>query len=130
MNNGKSSRKNKPLLWVIKVVTRYLFNADIETLKVPPQPFLILSNHNTDYDCAFIALAAQAPVSFVATENILRIGFLGRIAMKFFTPIVHYKGTMGVATSKRIIREIREGKNIAIDAHWQKHDAVKPHYVP
>lgn len=104
----------KLLLRLTKFVMHILFKSDIETLKDVPKPFIILSNHTTDFDCAFIAVAAQAPVSFVATENILRMGFLGRFAAKTFDPIIHYKGTMGLATTKHIIQSVRDGKNVAM----------------
>ena len=91
-----------------------LFRCDIETLKDVPQPFLLLGNHTTDYDTAFLAVAAREPVSFVATENILRMGFIGRFAVRAFKPIIHYKGTMGIATSKNIISSIKNGKSVAM----------------
>lgn len=102
------------LLRLTEYAMHALFRSDIETLKDVPQPFILLSNHTTDFDCAFIAVAAQSPVSFVATENILRMGFLGRLAVKAFDPIIHYKGTMGLATSKRIIQSVHDGKNVAM----------------
>lgn len=95
-------------------VLHVLFKSDIETLKDVPQPFLILSNHTTDFDCLFVSIAAQVPVSFVATETLLRMGLLGKFAVKVFDPIIHYKGTMGFATSKHIIQSVREGKNVAM----------------
>lgn len=116
MENRKNSGGilYKCILFLIKYAMRVLFRSDIETLKDIPQPFIILSNHSTDFDCAFIALAAQAPVSFVATENILRMGIITRLAVKLFDPIVHYKGTMGSATSKKIIRAMGSGRNVAM----------------
>ena len=102
------------LLRLTKFVMHILFKSDIETLKDVPQPFLLLSNHTTDFDCAFIAVAAQARVSFVATENIMRMGGIVRFAIKAFDPIIHYKGTMGLTTSKNIIKSVRAGKNVAM----------------
>lgn len=102
------------LLKLTKKTMYALFRSDMETLKDVPQPYLLLSNHTTDFDCAFIAVASQAPVSFVATENILRMGLLGHLATKLFHPIVHYKGTMGITTSKHILKAMRDGKNVAM----------------
>ena len=116
MDKKKSSGSGlyRLLLKLTKKTMYILFRSDMETLKDVPEPYLLLSNHTTDFDCAFIAAASQAPVSFVATENILRMGLLGNLAAKLFHPIVHYKGTMGIATSKHIIKAMRDGKNVAM----------------
>lgn len=116
MDKKKSSGSGlyRLLLKLTKKTMYILFRSDMETLKDVPEPYLLLSNHTTDFDCAFIAAASQAPVSFVATENILRMGLLGNLAAKLFHPIIHYKGTMGITTSKHIIKAMRDGKNVAM----------------
>lgn len=79
MDKTKSPGKGlcKLFLKLTKETMYLLFRSDIEILKDVPQPYPLLSNHTTDFDCAFIAVASQAPVSFVATENILRMELLG-----------------------------------------------------
>lgn len=77
-------------------------------------PYLLLANHNTDFDPLFIGAACPTQMYFVATEKILRMGFLSSLVMALFQPIIHYKGKTGISSVKEILHKLKEGKNVAL----------------
>ena len=93
---------------------RCMFNYSYEKLKDVEGPCLILANHTTDADSAFIGLASPKQTYFVATENLTRLKFWGKILMYIFGPIIHYKGMHGIRTTRQILRQLRRGHNVAM----------------
>ena len=77
-------------------------------------PFLLLANHNTDFDPLFLGVACPTQTYFVATEKILRMGFLSVLVMTLFQPIIHYKGKTGISSVKEILHKLKDGKNVAL----------------
>ena len=77
-------------------------------------PYLLLANHNTDFDPLFVGAACPHQVYFVATEKILRMGMLTVLVMALFQPIIHYKGKTGISSVKEILSKLKEGKNVAL----------------
>ena len=53
-------------------VIRSVFHFTGEKLQNIPGPFLMLANHNSDLDPAFLGIASPHQMYFVATEKILR----------------------------------------------------------
>lgn len=98
---------------LLKPVARALFNFEYQPVEVDG-PALVLCNHNMDEDCYFLACAINQRLSFVATENVSRLGILGWIVRRFFDPILHYKGTLGIATTKNILKKLKAGKCVAM----------------
>ena len=100
-----------PLVFPLaKLQFRYTY----EKLSSIPEPYLLLANHNTDFDPIFLGLASEHQVYFVATEKILRMGLLSPFVMRFFHPIIHYKGKTGISSVKEILGRLRERKNVAL----------------
>ena len=77
-------------------------------------PYLLLANHNTDYDPLFLGVACPTQMYFVATEKILRMGFLSVLVTALFQPIIHYKGKTGISSVKEILHKLKEGRNVAL----------------
>ena len=99
---------------VAKPVTKHLFNYEYEKIPEIEGPYLLLSNHNTDWDPALLALAAEGYVSFVATEKLTRMGFAGKLLSRYFDPILHYKGKQGMRTVRQVISRMEQGINVAM----------------
>ena len=87
------------------------FRAKIES---PPGPFLLLSNHLTDQDPILLGSAFRPQMYFVASEHILRKGFISRLLEFIFNPIARQKGGNAASTVKGIIRTLRAGCNVAL----------------
>ncbi|MBR0140253.1 MAG: 1-acyl-sn-glycerol-3-phosphate acyltransferase [Firmicutes bacterium] len=99
---------------VAKPLVRGFFGYEFESLPAIEGPVLMLCNHNTDLDCVMAGIAAGRTMSFVATENILRMGFLGRLIDSWFDIIVHYKGVQGAHTVKTIFKKVRAGSSVML----------------
>lgn len=102
------------LMHIVKPVAKRRFNLTYEEMKDIEGPYLVLSNHTTDWDCIFLGLASTRQLYFVATEKIARMGIGGKLVRWLFDPILHYKGKQGVNTIKAIYRHIQKGHNVAM----------------
>ena len=116
-NKEKELRRHKRYFSIgcaiVKPLSKLLFNYSYEKIPEIDGPVLILCNHNTDCDCAFLALAAPKQVYFVATENIARMGLLGKLLIYGFNPILHFKGMMGTNTVREILKKTKAGSSVA-----------------
>ncbi len=91
-----------------------LFQFGYTYRKVPKlkEPFILLSNHVTDFDPILVGLALRKQAYFVASEHISRWKVFP--LLKFiFDPILRYKGTVGAYTVRDMLKRIKEGKNLA-----------------
>ena len=93
---------------------KLLYNFEYQDLSGIEGPYLLLSNHNSDVDPIFIAGATKKHIYFVATENITRMGIIGKFFVTFFHPIIHYKGKIGINTVKEILKTLKSGYNVAL----------------
>jgi len=100
--------------WIFRPVLRLLLNYRYEPIPKIDEPFLLLSNHNTDLDCIMIALASNRFLRFVATENVTRMGFVGFLVRRYFDPILHFKGKQGYKTVKSIMANLKGGMSVAL----------------
>ena len=91
-----------------------LYNYKYESLKKVEGPYLLLANHTTDFDSAFLGIASPRQTYFVATENIIRFKFWGKIIMYIFGPIIHYKGMHGIRTTRQMLRQLKKGNCVAM----------------
>ncbi len=87
------------------------FRAKIES---PPGPFLLLCNHLTDQDPILVGSAFRPQMYFVASEHIMRQGFVSKLLEFIFNPITRQKGGNAASTVKGIIRTLRAGCNVAL----------------
>ena len=76
--------------------------------------YLVLSNHQTDFDQFFIGLAFRGPVYYLALEDLFSKGFLSRVISWLIAPIPIQKATSDVKAVITCLRVAREGGNIAI----------------
>ena len=93
---------------------KLLYNFEYQDLSGIEGPYLLLSNHNSDVYPIFIAGATKNHIYFVATENITRMGIIGKFFVTFFHPIIHYKGKIGINTVKEILKTLKSGYNVAL----------------
>lgn len=90
------------------------FNYVYDDLKDVDGPYLLLSNHNMDYDPILVGIAAKNQLYFVASEHIMRKGIATKFIMRFFKPIIHRKGKMGLKSVGVILKTLKEGKSVAM----------------
>ena len=77
-------------------------------------PYLLLCNHTMDMDPIMLGCAAGRDLRFVASEHIMRKGFGTWFLQRYFNPIVHVKGKLGLKSSMEILRAVRRGECVAL----------------
>ena len=117
---ARRSRAVEFFRWLIQPFIRRKFNYQFDKLPDIGGPFLLLCNHNTDYDPIFVSLACPAPVRFVASEHITRSGLGAWFLKRYFAPIIHTKGVMGLKSTMEILHALRDGDNVGIFAEGNR----------
>lgn len=80
-----------------------------------PDNYIVLSNHATNFDPLFVAVAFPQ-MYFVASEHICRWGFVSKLMKFFLAPILRPKGSVASHTVKEILQTLRGGKNVCLFA--------------
>ena len=78
------------------------------------EPFIIMSNHLTDNDMVFLVNASKKPLFFVCSEHLARAKGGSKLLLKLFNPILMFKGSIGMGTTREILERLRDGNNICI----------------
>ncbi|MEY3431535.1 MAG: hypothetical protein RIS53_433 [Bacillota bacterium] len=91
----------------------YRFNAKTISIK-KTGPYLILANHTAEFDIIFIDMIFDAPLYFVASDQLLNSGIGSWFLRTFFNPIPKSKSVSDLALVKRMKSVINEGGNICI----------------
>ena len=82
--------------------------------------FLVLANHNTDWDPLLLALAFPRYMSFVASEHIFRWGLAAKLIVFLTNPIARLKGTTAGDTAMTMLRRLKKGVNVAMFAEGNR----------
>ena len=112
------ARTRHTVIWRIahplaKVLSKLLYNYDAEVCR-EKGPLLVLSNHNTDMDPMLTACSFPDPLYFVASEHILRQGWVSSFVSYITEIIARQKGGSSSATIKNIIRHLKEGHSVCL----------------
>lgn len=81
-----------------------------------PQQYIVLANHNTDFDPLFVGSAFRRQMYFVASEHISRWKHAYKLIEHIFEPIMRYKGSVASSTVMDVLRKTRKGENVCIFA--------------
>lgn len=102
----------RPILFLLSTL---LYHVKIERFSDPDRrPYLILANHQTDFDQFFIASAFDRPVYYVAMEDIFSMGFISKIIRWGVAPIPINKASTDIKSVMTCMRVARQGGTIAI----------------
>jgi len=93
-----------------------------QTKKYAPDcgPYLVVSNHNTDFDPIFVGCAFKQHMYFVASEHIFRWGWISSLLIWALHPIARVKGSTDATAALAIIRKLRSGKNVCLFAEGNR----------
>ena len=116
----RQRRAYKVLYPVAKTVMKWLLNYRAELAPKVDGACLILSNHVTDFDPFLVGLSFPEHMYFVAGENVLRMGFLSRIATRYGSLIQRVKGTTDAESALQILRTLRKGRNVCMFAEGNR----------
>lgn len=120
----------KSLYWhrfiyrILKVIVKPFlirkFNYSYEEAKPVNRPYIVLANHNTDYDPLLVGLAFPDQMYYVASEHIFRWGFLSKLINFIVAPIPRVKSTTEIQTVMNILRRLKTGANVCMFAEGNR----------
>lgn len=100
------------LLPVMRVITKSKFNFTTDC-KDPDGPYIVVSNHVTDWDPIFVGLGFKKQMYFLASEHIMRQGFISKVLNWLMAPITRQKGGSAAGAVKAMLRVVKDGGNVA-----------------
>jgi len=106
----------KLLVPLVRLFLRFRFGYTCKQVKNVPGPYIVLSNHVTDWDPLFVGSSFRDQMYFVASEHIARWKFAYKLIQYAFAPIMRYKGTVAASTVVEVLRKIKAGNNVCIFA--------------
>lgn len=97
------------------LLCRLLYHVRIRRFRDPEhRPFLILANHQTDFDQFFVSCAFDRPVYYVAMEDIFSMGFISRLISWAVAPIPINKASTDIRSVMTCMRVAKQGGTICI----------------
>lgn len=135
--NKKEARKNKYVKFrhkfffatlrpIVRLIARK-FRFKTKAVKTEKgKNYLILSNHQSYFDPAFIALTIKKPIYFIASDALYSQKWYLRLLFYCFGPIKKRKGIADAACVRAVCRIAKEGGNICIfpEGERQWNDSV------
>ena len=91
--------------------------------------WLVLSNHQTDFDQFFISLAFHRPVYYVALEDLFSNGLISRLLEWAVAPIPILKGSADAKAVMTCFRVAREGGNVGLFPEGNRTYSGKTCYI-
>ena len=92
------------------------FNFDYETIKAIQSPYIVISNHLTNWDPILIGISFGRNMYYVATDQIFRMGLKSKLLTFCFSPIARAKTVNETQTVISIFRRLKDKCNICIFA--------------
>ena len=100
--------------WPVIALLKLKFNYTMETAPSIEGPYIVLSNHNTDWDPLLVGSAFKRQMYFVASEHIFRRGWVSKLLIWLMAPIARTKGSTDGAAAMSILRTIKRGSSVCI----------------
>ena len=105
---------------VVSGFLRLKFGYRTQIAKNLPEQYIVLSNHNTDWDPLFVGASFKKQMYFVASEHISRWKHAYKFIRYFFEPIMRYKGSVASSTVMDVLKKTRAGENVCIFAEGNR----------
>ena len=99
---------------LVAVFLYFKFRYRYQKAKNLPDHYIVLSNHNTDFDPLFVAVSFGRQMYFVGSEHISRWKVAYPLLKWAFQPILRYKGTSAASTVMEMLRALRSGANVCM----------------
>ncbi|MDR0897567.1 MAG: 1-acyl-sn-glycerol-3-phosphate acyltransferase [Oscillospiraceae bacterium] len=124
MQQSQGAQRRQAFFWrlfrpAVRAIAAYLGHACAKPIRLS-RPTLILSNHNTDLDPAFLLVAFKSPLHFVASEHVFRWGIVSKLITFFFQPIARQKGGSDARAAMDIARTLRRGEHVCLFAEGNR----------
>ena len=92
------------------------FNFEYDNIEAGYSPYIVLSNHLTNWDPILIGLSFRKFMYYVASDHILRMGLISKLLEFAMAPIARLKTAQETQTVISIFRRLKEKFNICIFA--------------
>lgn len=110
----------KVLKVFINPFLKYKLNYSYERYIPKSKPYIVLANHNTDYDPFLVGLAFPQQIYYVASEHIFRWGFASKLIELLVAPIPRVKATTEIHTVMEILKKLKAGANVCLFAEGNR----------
>jgi 1-acyl-sn-glycerol-3-phosphate acyltransferase len=90
------------------------FNFEYDIINVEQTPYIVVANHLTNWDPLLIGLSFPKCMYFVASDHILRMGFISKLLEFAVSPIARVKTAQETQTVIAIFKRLRDKCNICI----------------
>ncbi len=97
---------------LVAVFLKVKFGYRFQKARNLPKQYIVLSNHTTDWDPLFVAVAFSRQMYFVGSEHIARWKHAYKLLKFAFAPIMRAKGASAMAAVMSILRHIKKGANV------------------
>ena len=97
---------------LVRLILLIRFNYRCRGFK-PKGPCVVVCNHVTDWDPLLLGAAFRSQMYFLASEHIMRLGFVSRLLDWLVHPIVRQKGGSAAGAVMEMLRAARAGYNVA-----------------
>jgi 1-acyl-sn-glycerol-3-phosphate acyltransferase len=105
---------------VLTPILKRKLNYSYEKVQPSGRPYIVLANHNTDYDPLLVGLAFPHQMYYVASEHIFRWGIVSRLIKFLVFPIPRVKGTTEIHTAMDILKRLKAGANVCMFAEGNR----------
>lgn len=105
---------------IIEPFLKMKLNYSYEKAKPTSGPYIVLANHNTDYDPILVGLAFRGQMYYVASEHIFRWGFVSKLINFLVAPIPRVKAKTEIQTVMNILKRLRMGANVCMFAEGNR----------
>ena len=99
----------RPLVRLILLI-RFNYHCKVNNLR---GPHIVVCNHVTDWDPLLVGVAFRHQMYFLASEHIMRLGFVSRLLDWLVHPIVRQKGGSAAGAVKEMLRALKAGCSVA-----------------
>ena len=97
------------------LIARLKYHAKVDRFKEEgKRNWLIISNHQTDFDQFFVGLAFRQRLYYVAMEDLFSNGFISKVIRWLVAPIPFMKASADIRAVLTCIRLAKEGGTIAL----------------
>ena len=97
---------------LVRLILFFRFNYRCKPASVKG-PYIVVCNHVTDWDPLLVGAAFRHQMYFLASEHIMRLGFVSRLLDWLVHPIVRQKGGSAAGAVKEMLRALKAGCSVA-----------------
>lgn len=116
---------------LVTVFLRLKFGYKYKLAQDLPETYIVLSNHNTDYDPLLVGASFPRQMYFVGSEHITRWKNAYKFLKFGFAPIMRSKGANAASTVMEVLRAVRGGANVCMFAEGARsYDGVTNPILP